>query len=145
VGAAFVFSGWDRSLYMGLILVWACPVIAGMWMYAGQWLWAMRRAVLVSVTIPTVYLWIADAVAIRLGVWEISNTYTFGLQPLGLPIEEATFFLATNLLVVYGTLLFLSEPSDRAHGVEAERPRRNPTAELYSKQTHEPSTEEHRI
>ena len=97
-GIGLLYSGWDAGLYMGLILAWACPVLAGMWMYAGKLLWALRRPLTVGTFIPTVYLWIADATAIHLGIWEISATYSFGLNPLGLPVEEATFFLMTNLL-----------------------------------------------
>jgi hypothetical protein len=59
------------------------------------------------VGIPTVYLWIADATAIHLNIWMISEEYTLGINPFGLPVEEATFFLMTNLLVVKGILLVL--------------------------------------
>jgi len=109
IGGALLISGWDSGLYMGLILAWACPVIAGMWLYAGQLLWALRRQLAVGVMIPTVYLWVADAIAIHLGIWEISRVYSLGPRPFGLPIEEAVFFLVTNILVVQGTLLFLFE------------------------------------
>jgi lycopene cyclase domain-containing protein len=109
IAAWLVFSGWDPGLYMGLILVWACPVLAGMWLYAGRLIWALRVPVAVGVGIPTLYLWVADAIAIHQGIWEISSTYTVGLRPFGLPVEEALFFLVTNILCVKGTLLFLFE------------------------------------
>lgn len=118
IGAALIAVDWDAALYMGLILAWACPVLAGMWLYAGERLWELRRAVLVGVLIPTVYLWVADATAIHLGIWEISRTYSFDIRPFGLPVEEATFFLVTNLLVVKGTLLFLFE----RHGFITDEP-----------------------
>ena len=57
--------------------------------------------------VPTLYLWFADAVAIHLGIWRISETQTLGIEFGPLPLEEATFFLATNLLVVQGLMLFL--------------------------------------
>ena len=106
-GAGVLAASWDPGLYMGLIVTWAAPVLAGMWLYDGEMLWAMRRTLVVSVGIPTVYLWVADATAIRLGIWTISPDYTVGLAPFGLPVEEATFFLMTNLLVVKGILLLL--------------------------------------
>jgi len=109
IAAWLVFSGWDPGLYMGLILVWACPVLAGMWLYAGRLIWALRGPVAVGVAIPTLYLWVADAIAIHQGIWEISSAYTVGLRPFGLPVEEALFFLVTNILCVKGTLLFLFE------------------------------------
>jgi lycopene cyclase domain-containing protein len=50
---------------------------------------------------------VADAVAIWAGIWTISPDYTVGVSAFGLPLEEATFFLFTNLLVVQGVLLLL--------------------------------------
>lgn len=97
----------DSALYMGLILTWAAPVLLGLWAYAGDLFWSLRRPFALGITLPTVYLWVADRIAIGLDIWHISNTYSFDIDPLGLPIEEAVFFLVTNLLVVKGTLLFL--------------------------------------
>ena len=107
IGAGLLYADWEHGLYMGLILAWACPVLAMMWLYGGPHLWALRRAILAGVVPSTVYLWIADATAIHLGIWTISSDYSMGIEPFGLPIEEATFFLVTNLLVVKGILLFL--------------------------------------
>lgn len=95
------------GLYMGLILSWAAPLLAGMWLYDGETLWAHRRSLLVTVALPTVYLWVADATAITSEIWTISSTMTLGVSAFGLPLEEATFFLMTNLLVVKGILLLL--------------------------------------
>jgi len=97
----------DGGLYMGLSLVWAMPVMAGQWAYAGRSIWALRRYGLIGVLVPTVYLWVADRIAIGLGIWQISEPYTLGWHLAGLPVEEATFFLVTNLLVVKGLILFL--------------------------------------
>lgn len=102
----FLFNE-DSGLYMALILVWACPVLAGQWAYAGNWIWVERRLWLWSTIIPTLYLWIADRVALALGIWFIAEEYTIGWHLFGLPIEEATFFLVTNLLVTQGLFLFL--------------------------------------
>jgi lycopene cyclase domain-containing protein len=109
LGAYLITSGWDPGLYMGLILAWACPVLAGMWLYDGPRLWRERRTIFVGTGLPTLYLWIADATAIHLGIWTISDQYSLGFDPFGLPVEEATFFLVTNLLVVQGILLFLPD------------------------------------
>jgi len=102
-----LLSGQPRELYLGLVLTWASPLLAGMWLYDGETLWAHRRTLLVAVGVPTVYLWVADAIAIAAGIWTISSTYTLGLAVGSLPLEEATFFLMTNLLVVKGILLLL--------------------------------------
>lgn len=96
-----------RGQYAGLILAWSGPVLAGQWAYAGARIWAARRLFARAVAVPTLYLWLADWFAIRRGIWHISETFTTGLHLFGLPIEEALFFLVTNLLVVQGLLLFL--------------------------------------
>lgn len=106
-GVLLLLSGRPAPLYLGLILAWAGPVLLGMWLYAGPHFWAYRRVFLPAVLLPTLYLWGADWVALRLGIWAIADAYSLGLDPLGLPIEEATFFLVTNLLVVQGVMLFL--------------------------------------
>ena len=107
IGFLLLASGWENGLYMGLILAWCGPVILGMWLYGGRLFLQCKRPFMIGITIPTIYLWIADWTAISLGIWDISDRYSFGLDPFGLPIEEATFFLCTNVLVIEGILLFL--------------------------------------
>ena len=118
---------YEPSYYLGLILVWAGPVLALQWAYGGQHLWRWRWLVVAAVAPPTVYLWVADRLAIGSGIWYISERYTLGLTPFGLPVEEALFFLVTNLLVVQGLLLTLHTLKAR---VLAPKPsKRNPTPE----------------
>jgi len=97
----------NPGVYLGLILAWAGPVLALQWAVGGVQLWERKRIWLLGTVIPTLYLWVADRFAIAQGIWSISDTYTTGLNLFGLPLEEATFFLVTNLLVVQGLLLFL--------------------------------------
>jgi lycopene beta-cyclase len=106
-GLGFLLLGTTSGLYAGLILAWAVPVLAGQWLYAGSAIWARRRAVLLGIAVPTLYLWVADGVAIALGIWEISERYTVGIHFGPLPLEEALFFLVTNILIVQGLVLFL--------------------------------------
>lgn len=97
----------QRSLYLGLILAWAGPILAGMaWISAAKF-WRHRRVWTLGIAAPTLYLWVADRIAIAEGIWDISNVYSFDFDPFGLPIEEAVFFLLTNTLVVQGLLMFL--------------------------------------
>jgi lycopene beta-cyclase len=97
----------ESGVYMGLILAWAAPVVGLMWLYLGPALWRLVHVAGLAIAVPTVYLWVADAVAIRQGIWAISERFTLGWAPGGLPVEEAVFFLITNVLIVFGTLLFL--------------------------------------
>lgn len=98
---------WNPGVYLGLILVWAGPILALQWVIGATHLWATKRTWLLGTLVPTLYLWLADRIAIGQGIWSISDAYTTGLHLFGLPLEEATFFLVTNLLVVQGLLLFL--------------------------------------
>lgn len=110
--AALAIWGWmllrrEEGTYLGMILAWAAPVLAAQWAFIGGRIGADWRTFGLAVGVPTLYLWMADAIAIRLGIWRISKTQTLGIELGWLPLEEATFFLATNLLVVQGLTLFL--------------------------------------
>lgn len=96
----------DSGKYLGLILAWAAPVMLIQWAFGGDYLFKNFRIYILSIAIPTLYLWIADAVAIRLNIWSISEKFTTGYKFFNLPIEEAIFFLSTNVMVVQGLLLF---------------------------------------
>jgi len=111
VGALLIATGAvaltrPQGLYLGLILVWAVPILTGMWLYRGAMIWTMRAPALVSITVSTLYLCIADRWAIAQGIWWISEQHSTGALVWGLPIEEALFFLVTNVLVVFAVILF---------------------------------------
>ena len=107
LGAAGVaMLAYEPTFYLGAIVAWAGPVLALQWGFGWPVLWALRRPLALGVLVPSVYLWTADWVAIELGIWTISGRYTTGLTIVGLPIEEALFFLVTNLFVVQGLVLF---------------------------------------
>ncbi|MEM1055973.1 MAG: lycopene cyclase domain-containing protein [Bacteroidota bacterium] len=101
--------GGGHGLYLGLILVWAGPVLAFMWAVGGEMIWARRRLIAWAVAIPTVYLWVADRIAIGLDIWHLTESTRTGIEIVGLPLEEALFFFVTNLMIVKG--LALCEPS----------------------------------
>ncbi len=122
IGAGLLLAGPPQARYLGLILAWAAPVLFGMQRFAGPFFRRYRRPMRLAVALPTLYLWIADRLAIGLGIWDISDRYSLGFDPLGLPVEEAVFFLLTNLLVVNGTMLFLF--GDRIARARAATPKR---------------------
>jgi lycopene cyclase domain-containing protein len=108
-GVAMLVSGAPRLLYLGLILAWAAPVLAGMSVLGAAHVWTERRPALMTLAAASVYLWIADRTAIALGIWDISDRYSLGLDPLGLPVEEAVFFSLTTWLCVQGLAMLLPE------------------------------------
>ena len=93
------------SLYLGAILAWAAPVLALQWGFGWPVLVRARRSVALALAVPTAYLWAVDRLAIGLGLWTFSSTPTTGIALLGLPIEEALFFLVTNVFLVQGLVL----------------------------------------
>ncbi|MFW6384117.1 MAG: lycopene cyclase domain-containing protein [Halodesulfurarchaeum sp.] len=96
----------SRTLYLGAILAWAAPVLLVQWVVGAPQLLEAWQTVVIGVLGPTLYLWVADRIALSQGIWVLSETYTTGLAVGGLPIEEATFFLVTNLFVLQGLVLF---------------------------------------
>lgn len=103
----------DNLVYLTLLFGWALPVIALHWIVGAPALLARWKVLLVAVSVPTVYLSLADAVAIGSGIWSISEELSVGLRAGSLVFEEALFFLLTNLLVAQSIVLFLA-PSARA-------------------------------
>jgi len=95
----------DATFYLGAILAWAAPVLVLQWAVGAPALLDRRRTVLLGVAVPTLYLSVIDRIAIHQGVWELSPTYTTGVTVAGLPVEEALFFLVTNVFVVQGLVL----------------------------------------
>ena len=107
--AGLLLLGDDSGLYLGSLLVWSAPILAIQWAFGWPFLVAEWRTVAAGTLAPTLYLWVADTVAIELGIWVLSDRYTTGLSIplLGLPIEEAVFFLLTSLFVVQGIVLYV--------------------------------------
>ncbi|MEM6821340.1 MAG: lycopene cyclase domain-containing protein [Verrucomicrobiota bacterium] len=110
-GVACLVAFPERFTYLGLILAWACPVLAFQWFYGGGTLWDFRSLLIASVKIPTIYLWVVDLIAIEWRIWLIMPKTSTGWMLITLPIEEAVFFLLTNLLVVQGLILFYQAAS----------------------------------
>ncbi|QZX98974.1 lycopene cyclase domain-containing protein [Halobaculum rubrum] len=111
LAAAIGVGGWamlgtDATLYLGAIAAWAAPVLALQWAVGAPQLWARRRLVALATLIPALYLCVIDRVAIAMDIWILSERYTTGIEIAGLPVEEAVFFLVTNLFVVQGLVLF---------------------------------------
>lgn len=109
-----LFLAWQPGTYLSLILVWVLPPIMLQVAIGGDLLMKNARLVIAGVLVPTVYLTVADTVAIGFGTWTINPQKTLDiLLPGGLPLEELIFFLMTNILIVFGITLSL-EPASKA-------------------------------
>lgn len=101
---------YSSTTYLALILTWALPIILLQWIWMGKLFTSRLTLITLAIWPPTLYLWIVDAIAIRSGIWTISDPTRTGIDlPGGLPIEEAVFFFVTNCLVVLGLEMFLSK------------------------------------
>jgi len=107
-----LLSGWASGTYLALILVWALPPIIVQTVFGADILWHYRRLVVAGLLPAIFYLSLVDAVGILGGTWTISLEKTTGILLAGvLPLEEFTFFVATNVLIVFGMILILARVS----------------------------------
>ncbi|KAK7701872.1 hypothetical protein SLS64_010006 [Diaporthe eres] len=90
--------------YLGLILIWACPFALLTWTLGGLFMATLPwTSVALPIALPTLYLWIVDELALRRGTWAIESGTKLGVTVWGsLEVEEAIFFAATNVLIVFG-------------------------------------------
>jgi lycopene beta-cyclase len=91
-----------------LILVWAMPIIVIQWLLGADLLIRRWKVWIPGVVVPTLYLTFADSFALHSGTWTISPQQSLNLflPVIGVPVEEAVFFLVTNTLIVQGMILF---------------------------------------
>lgn len=110
---AILLSGWQPAgTYLGLELIWALPPIIFQVGFGGDILWQHRRVVLTTLSSTTLYLCLADAVALGAGTWTIDPAQSLGIYLGGiLPLEEFVFFLLTNTLITFGMILVLARQS----------------------------------
>lgn len=117
--------GAKRFTYLSLELTWALPPIMLQVGFGGDILWQNRRLIALALFPTTLYLCIADAIAIGSGTWTISPTQSLDWLIFGrLPLEEFLFFLLTNILIIFGMVLVLSEVSQERFN-ELTQKRRN--------------------
>ncbi|KAK0527506.1 hypothetical protein OC835_004954 [Tilletia horrida] len=126
-GLALAFaSNNEHTYYLGMILWWSSvPLMLLTWGAADYIVavcsptpietvkaahgpaWIRTLAVLACVAVPTGYLWFADVFALRRGTWFISRQTSLEIFVIpDLPIEEATFFFVTNLILVVASFAF---------------------------------------
>ena len=113
-GGALLFSfGWwllqePRGAYLGLILVWFTPPLLIQWLFDPIGLFRGRWIVAAGTLLPLLYFGLADQLAIRQGIWKISEAHTTGYGLPNLPLEEIVFFGVTSLLLAQGLVLWHS-------------------------------------
>ncbi len=101
-----------KGFYLGLILSWSLPVVIIQLLFGFNYIKLHLKTFFHSFFWPSLYLCLADCFAIANGIWSISENYTLDIKFGALPIEEAVFFFATNIMVALGLLLFLYMKED---------------------------------
>lgn len=105
-GLGLLYTG--SGFYLGAILAWAGPVLAIQWGFGWPYLVRTWRQCLLGIGVPTLYLWVLDWLAItRWGLWTLDPARLTGIAVAGLPIEEMTFFLVTNVFLVQGLVMWM--------------------------------------
>ena len=110
--AALLISRWPPGTYLGLELIWALPPMMLQVAFGGDILRRYGRLVLLSIVSLTLYLSLADFLAIGSGTWEINPANSLNWLIAGvLPVEEVIFFLLTNTLNTFGMVLVMAQES----------------------------------
>ncbi len=112
VAVGLLLSGWAPGTYLTLILGWGLIPIMIQLAYGADILYTCRRLLLGAITVPTIYLWLVDFLAIRSGTWTLDPAQTLGIALGGtLAVEEMIFFSVTNVLISFGIVLMLADSS----------------------------------
>jgi lycopene cyclase domain-containing protein len=107
-----LLSGWKPGTYLALALSWALPPIGLQLAFGADILWRYRRHLFLAIASLTLYLSLADTLAISAHTWTINPSQSLGMLLGGiLPLEEVMFFLLTNILVVFGITLIVAQES----------------------------------
>jgi len=112
---ALLLSDWQAGTYLTLILSWALIPVLIQAAFGADILLAYWRSLLLIIWIPTLYLWLLDAMALAGGTWTIDPAQTTGLKLGVVPIEEMLFFFVTNVIIAFGMVLMCT-PAGKERG-----------------------------
>lgn len=96
--------------YLILEVAWGVPVLILQIAFGWPLLWRHRGVWWLAGALCTLYLSMADDVAIHAGIWLINPARTTGARIIGLPLEEMIFFGITSLMVVQ-TVVIVNSPA----------------------------------
>jgi lycopene beta-cyclase len=111
VSLAILFTGKQPLTYLALLLAWALPPLMLQVGFGGDILWHYRKLLFWTIVPATIYLCVADALAIESGTWTINPEQSVNIFIGGLPFEEIIFFFVTNVMIAVGATLVLARQS----------------------------------
>jgi lycopene cyclase domain-containing protein len=98
----------ESLTYLFLELGWSLPIIGLLSIRGWRMLWRARKALLVASLTPTLFLCVADSLALHQGIWLLNPQKITGLYLANLPIEEVIFFAVTNVIIVQAMILLFA-------------------------------------
>jgi lycopene cyclase domain-containing protein len=114
ISTATFLRGWIPGTYLTLVPSWALVPIGIQLSLGADLLWHCRRLVAATILPVALYLSLADALAIKIGIWTIDPAQTTGLHLCCLPLEEGLLFLVTATVLGFGmTLALIPEGQQR--------------------------------
>ena len=106
-------SFWTHGTYLALEVSWGLIPIMLQFIIGADLLWKHRYTVITGTAVTWLYLSGTDMLAIQSGTWTINPEQSLPILIAGiLPIEEAIFFLITNVLVIFGLTLVMEQESE---------------------------------
>jgi lycopene beta-cyclase len=112
ISSYLFFFGGQRWTYLSITLFWALPAVLPQLLFGADILWHYRKLVFWGIFIPGLYLSLMDMLALWETTWSISPSQTTGILFFGiLPFEELVFFFITNVLIINGMTLLLTNVS----------------------------------
>ena len=106
ISLATFLSPWKSGTYLSLILVWSAPILSFQSFFGFDRILRFWKQWVPAFVGSTSYLWLVDGLAIDWDIWRITESTSTGLMIFALPIEEGVFFAVTNLMVLFGIVLF---------------------------------------
>jgi len=104
ISSLLTFQVGGSGTYLSLILLWCLPFMSLLWTLAYTSLVSLPwTATILPIALPTLYLWLVDTLSLKRGTWSIESGTKLGIYLWPhLEIEEAIFFLVTNVMIVFG-------------------------------------------
>ncbi|HXT35183.1 MAG TPA: lycopene cyclase domain-containing protein [Chloroflexota bacterium] len=99
-----------HQTYLVFEVTWAMPVLLVHWVVGWRRLAPRLHVILVAALSATVYLSVADGIAIHAGIWALHADRVVGPAVDRVPMEESLFFLLTNLMVAQTIVLLWRPP-----------------------------------
>ncbi len=99
----------DKMFFIAVCLSYFCPVTAILWWFGGHFFIRWNRETILGIAMPTIYLLLIDAWAVREGVWAFSDKYITGIKLFGITDwSQIMIHLFPTIAVVLPMIIILS-------------------------------------